>query len=75
MVVVNGVGTVDGGCAGVDGGDVAALAGKGGLVMRAVGSFLVWVVGMCVGAILWVLIVCSAVLELQITGRSCLLSR
>jgi hypothetical protein len=34
---------VDGGCVGVISGDVAMLAGKGGLVMRAVGLCLVWV--------------------------------
>ena len=36
VVVVDDVGIVDGGCAGVDGGVVAALAGAGGLVTGTV---------------------------------------
>jgi hypothetical protein len=43
-VVVGVVDNNDGGCVGADGGDVAALVEKGGLVTREVGSFLVWVV-------------------------------
>ena len=43
MVVDNVVGIVDGGCGAVTWGDVAAGNGGDGLVMRVVGSSLVWV--------------------------------
>ena len=43
VVVVDDVGDIDGGCAGAVSGDVAVLAGQGGLETRAVGSFSVWV--------------------------------
>jgi hypothetical protein len=49
---------VDRGCAGFISGDVAVLAGKGGLVMRAMGaggSFSVWVAVSLVLVIVWVL--------------------
>ena len=54
-MIVDVVDNDDGGCAGIDGGDVAVLAGEGGLVMRAVGSSSVWVaISMVVGPT-WVL--------------------
>jgi hypothetical protein len=55
VVVVDVVGSVDGGCAAVVSDVVALLAGKGGLVTRAVGSFSVWVVTPVVSVVVCVL--------------------
>ena len=38
VAVVNDVVDIDGGCVGIDGGDVAALAGVGGLVTMWMGQ-------------------------------------
>jgi hypothetical protein len=55
VAVVDNVGVVDGGCAGVVGGDVAGLTVEGGLVTRAVVSFSVWEVASVVFVVVCIL--------------------
>jgi hypothetical protein len=55
VAVVDVVGVVDGGCAGVVNDDMVALAVKGRLVTRAAGSFSVWVVASVVSVVVCIL--------------------
>jgi hypothetical protein len=73
LVVVDDVDNVDGGCACIVSGDVAAVLGKGGLVTRAGGSSSVWVaVSMVVGdvGVVWMSTLVVVTLSVWVSASS-----
>jgi hypothetical protein len=74
VVVVDVVGIVDGGCAGVVNDDVVALAVKGRLVTRAAGSFSVWVVASVVSVVVCILKSMQSVVSAFFSEYKCSLS-
>jgi hypothetical protein len=74
VAIVDIVGIVDGGCAGIVNDDMVALAVKGRLVMRAAGLFSVWVVASVGSVVVCILKSMQSIVSMFFSEYKCLLS-